>query len=124
MLVDIPTIHKMFAHLSDSEFSTGLDLRSGYYHIKLNPKMRHKNSDFTTIFGKNQYLRMPFGLAQGPAYVTALMQKVFGQFNEFCFFHMNDVLVHDASEKNYLEHLKMIRGTGLKLKLPKYAFFK
>ena len=50
----------------------------------------------------------PFGLEQGPAYFTALMQKVFCQFNDFCFFHMDDVLVHDASENDDLECLKLI----------------
>ena len=71
---------------------------------------------------------MPLGLAQGPAYFTTLMQKVFSQFTDFCFFHMADVLVNDVSENDHLEHLKLIfqkiRETGLKLKLSKYAFFK
>ena len=66
---------------------------------------------------------MPFG----PAYFTALMQKVLDQFNDFCFFHMDYVLVHESSEKDHLEHLKMIfqkiREAGLKLKLLKCAFF-
>ena len=39
---------------------------------------------------------MTFGLTQGQASFNALMQKVFDQFNDFYFFHMDDVLVHDA----------------------------
>ena len=35
------------------------------------------------------------------------MQKVSDKFNDFCFFNMDDVLVHNAS-KPYVEHLKMI----------------
>ena len=46
----------------------------------------------------------------------------------FCFFHVDDVLGHDASESDHLEHLKlifqMIREAGLKLNLSKCAFFK
>ena len=62
--------------------------------------MRYESA-FTTIFGKYKFLRIPFGKAQGAAYFTALMQKVFGQFNNFCFLHMDDVLVHDASETSF-----------------------
>ena len=88
---------------------------------------RHKSA-LTTIFGKQGFLRMPFGIVQGPAYSTALMQKAFGQFNDFCFIHINDVLVHDSRENDHLQHLKIIfqriREVGLKLKLSKFAFFK
>ena len=41
---------------------------------------------------------------------------------------MDDVLVHDATEKDDLKHLQMIfekiRKAGLKVKLIKYVFFK
>ena len=71
---------------------------------------------------------MPFGLAQETAYFTALMQKILGQFNNICFFYMDDVLVHDASKNNHLEHLilifQKIREAGLKLKLSKCTFLR
>ena len=61
---------------------------------------------------------MPFGLAQGAAYFTPLMQKVLGQFCKFCFIHMDDVLVHGSNKEDHLKHLKMtfeeIRKVGLK----------
>ena len=71
---------------------------------------------------------MLFGLAQGQAYFTDLLQKVLGTLNDFCFFHMDDMLVYDSNEEEHLKHLKLIltknRGAGLKLKLSKVAFFK
>ena len=51
---------------------------------------------------------MPFTLAQAPVYFTALMQKVFGQFNDFCFIHICDVSVNDTNENDHLVHLKLI----------------
>ena len=119
-LVDIPKIDERLACFCDSGFFISLHMRSGYHHIKLSPEMRH-NRAFTTIFSKYTFLRIPFGLALGPAYFTELIQKVLGQFNEFCFFHMDIVLVHDSSKKNHLKHLRMIhqkiREAGLRLKL-------
>ena len=120
----IPKIDEMLACLCDSKFVTSLDSRSGYYHIKLCSEMRYKSAFIT--FGKYEFLRMPFGLAQGLAFFNSLMQKVFGQFSDFDFFHMDDVLVHDSHKNDHSQHLKMIfhkiREAGLKIKLPKCAF--
>ena len=71
-MIDIPKIDEMLAWYHDPKFFTSLDLRSGYYHIKFSPEMRHKSA-FTTIIGKSVFLRMPFGFAQGAAYFTILM---------------------------------------------------
>ena len=91
----------------------------------LSPGLRHKSA-FTTICSKYQFLLMTFGLTQGPVHFTALMQKVLGQSNDICFFHMDNVL--NMILKNYLAHLKMIflkiREADLKLKLSKCAFLK
>ena len=67
--------------------------------------MRPKNA-FTTIFGRYEILRMPFALAEGASYVIALIQKVFGQINDFCFLHMGDIKVHNTSKNDHLEQLK------------------
>ena len=80
---------------------------------------------FTIIFVKYYFLKMPFVLAEGQAHFTLLMQMVLSTFNNFCFFHMDDALVHDSNE-DHLEHLKIfirIREAGLKLKVLKCAFF-
>ena len=49
------------------------------------------------------------------------MQKVLGQFNDFIFFHIKGILVHDTNENDHLEHGKMtcleIIEVGLKLGL-------
>ena len=42
-------------------------------------------SALTSIFGKYKFIRMPFGLAQGPTYFTTIMQTVLGTFHIFCF---------------------------------------
>ena len=109
MLVDPPRTNDMLARLKDSKHFTSLNLRSGYYRIKLIPETRCRNT-FTIAFEKYEFLQMPFGPAQGATYFAALMQKV----------HMDDILIHKSMEENYLKHLKMIFEiiweAGLKLK--------
>ena len=124
-LVEIPKIDEMLANLHKSLFFTSLDMGSRYYQIKLSPETQHK-SVFTIILVKYKFLRMSFGLAQGLVYFTDVIQKVLGQFNDFCFFYMDDVLVHDSNE-DHLEHLNIlirIRDADLKLKHLKHAFLK
>ena len=107
ILVDIQKIDKLLARDRDSKYFTSIDLQSRYYHIKLGPKTRHKSA-FTTMFWKVESLWMPFRLEQGPTYFIALMQNVFGSFTDFCFFHMDDVLVHNFTEKDNLRPVKII----------------
>ena len=74
------------------------------------------------------FLRIPFGLAKISTYFIALMQKVLGSFSDFCFFHMDDILVYDSSKEEYLKllriHFSKVRQAGLNLKLYKCTFFK
>ena len=58
-------------------------------------------------FGTFECLRMPFGLAPGPHCFIAVMQEVSGNFCDFCFFHIDDVMKEDPT-KEHLKCLKMI----------------
>ena len=98
--MDTAKLDEMLAILQISKYFTSLYLRYGYhdiklslhfrssyYHIKLSPATKCKSA-FTAIFRKCDFLRMPFGLAHGPAYFTDLMQKDLGQFKDL-FLHMD-----------------------------------
>ena len=43
------------------------------------------------------------------------MKKVFDQFNDFCFFNMDDVLVQDTSKTDNSEHLSKDAENKVKL---------
>ena len=42
-------------------------------------------------------------MAQSKSYFNALMQKGLGSFSDFCFFLMDDVLVHNSTEEDHLK---------------------
>ena len=67
----------MYTKLKGAKFSTILDLYSGYYHITLAPEARAKTI-FVTPFGKYKVKKVPFRLAQAPAYLQELIRKVIG----------------------------------------------
>ena len=69
----MPRIDDILAKLGKANFFTTLDLRSGYHHIALD-KDAIKKTAFVTPFGKYEYLKVPFGLAQAPSYFQNLIR--------------------------------------------------
>ena len=61
-LMPLPKSDELFSSLKKAKYFTALDLHSSYYHIKLDKESIPK-SDLTTVFGKCEFLRLPFGLS-------------------------------------------------------------
>ena len=56
-----------YACLKDSKIYSTFDMQSGYYHMVLSEESRPKSA-FVSAYGKWEFKRCPFGLAQAPAY--------------------------------------------------------
>ena len=104
-----------------------MDLRSGYYHISLKDSAKPKSAFVLSSLGKYQFNRVPFGLAQAPAYFEKLINDVLKGCN-FSMGYLDDIIIYSRSKKEHLEHLEEIftrlRAAGLKLKLEKCCFFR
>ena len=81
---------------------------------------------FVTPFGKYEYLKVPFGLAQASSYFQNLMNKVLNGLN-FTLAYLDDIIFSETAEqhlKNIHIVLNRLREAKLKLKKIKCAFFK
>ena len=120
-------IDELYAKLKGYKVFSSLDLRSGYYHIGLKDLAKPKSAFVLSSLGKYQFNRVPFGLAQTPAYFQKLINDVLKGCN-FAMGYLDDIIIYSRSEKEHLEHLEEIftrlKATGLKLKLEKCCFFK
>ena len=67
-LMPQPKIDELFALLKGVKYFTALDHRSGYYDIKLDEEFIPK-SVITTVFGKFEFRRLPFGLSPRPRFL-------------------------------------------------------
>ena len=76
-LMPLPKIDELFALLKGSKYFTALDLWSGYYHIKLDEESIPESA-FTTVYGKFEFLRLPFGLSQCLDFFIHLMYDLSG----------------------------------------------
>ena len=97
----MPRVEDILAKLSKAKYFTTLDLRSGYHYIALDKQSIRKTA-FCAPFGKYEYLKIPFGLAQAPSYFQKLMNKVPKGLN-FAFVYLDDIIIFNNKAK---EHLK------------------
>ena len=116
----------MYAKLKGAKVFSTIDLRSGYHHIALGKSSRAKTA-FVMPFGKYEFLMVPFGLAQAPAYFQLLMNKVLKGL-KFAMTYLDDIIIFSQDELQHLEHLEIVfshlRKAGLKMKHSKCDFFK
>ena len=124
--IPLPKIDEMYAKLKGAKFFSTIDLRSGYYHIALGKDLRAKTA-FVMPFGKYEFLQVPFGLAQVPAFFQHLMNKVLDNCS-FAMMYLDDIIIFSNTEEEHLAHIEEIfrrlEAADLKMKRSKCNFFK
>ena len=125
-LVPLPKIDEIYACLKDSKIYSTFDMHSGYYHMVLSEKSRPKSA-FVSVYGKWEFKRCPFGMAQAPAYFQRLVNEVLSGLT-FAFGYLDDILVFSPDMETHLKHLRILferlRSADLKLKEVKCNFLK
>ena len=125
-LVPLPKIDEIYAHLKDSKIYSTFDMRSGYYHMVLSEESRPKSA-FVSAYGKWEFKRCPFGLAQAPTYFQRLVNEVLSSLT-FAFGYLDDILIFSPDMETHLKHLRILferlRSADLKLKEIKCNFLK
>ena len=62
---------------------------------------------FTSLFRKYDYVKVPFELAQVPAYFKELIHKVLKDLT-FASAYLDDIIIYSKTAKEYLDHLQQI----------------
>ena len=122
----MPRVEDIFGSLGKAMFYTTLDLRSGYHHIALDNNSIKKTT-FVVPFGEYDYLKVPFGLAQAPAYFQNLMNKVLKGLN-FTLAYLDDTIIFSETAEQHLKHIQIVltrlKQANDRLKKSKCTFFK
>jgi hypothetical protein len=104
----LPRIDDLFDQLKGAKFFSKIDLRSGYYQLKIRPEDVPKTA-FVTRYGQYEFTVMPFGLTNAPAYFMNLMNKVFmEELDRFVVVFINDILVYSRSAEEHEQHLRVV----------------
>ena len=102
----MPKVEDTFSQLNSATYFSTLDLRAGYHHIGLTTDSISKTA-FTSPFGKYEYVKVPFRLAQALAYFQELMTGVLKDL-PFAMAYLDDIIIYSSTPEEHLEHIKTV----------------
>ena len=121
----MPKVEDIFSKLNGAKYFSTLDLWAGYHHIPLDKSSIPKTT-FNSTFGKYEYVKLPFRLAQAPGYFQELMTDILKEF-DFTITYLDDIIIFSRTAEEHLSHTKQvfkkIRNAKLSMKFSKCHFF-
>ena len=124
----LPKIAENLDRLAAATWYSALDLKSGYWQIKMHPDDQEKTAFSTGDGGLYEFTVMPFGLTNAPATFERLMETVLGDLLwRVALLYLDDVIVISKTFSEHIEALtavfQKLRSAGLKLKAEKCSLF-
>ncbi|GKC36105.1 putative reverse transcriptase domain-containing protein [Tanacetum coccineum] len=117
----LPRIDDLFDQLQGSSVYSKINLRSGYYQLRVRDEDIPKTA-FKTRYGHYEFQVMPFGLTNAPAMFTDLMNRVCKPYlDKFVIVFIDYILIYSRKKEEHADHLRIILELLKKEKL--YAKF-
>ncbi|UYV84801.1 hypothetical protein LAZ67_X003569 [Cordylochernes scorpioides] len=122
----LPRIDDALDSLASSSYFSTMDLRSGYWQIEVDEKVREKTA-FITPDGLYEFRVMPFGLCNASATFERMIDSVLGSLKwNMCLCYLDDIIVYAPTFEEHLRRLQLvlrcIQKAGLSLNHKKYLF--
>ena len=121
----MPKVEDIFSKLNGAIYFTTLDLCAGYHHIPLDKSSIPKTA-FNSPFRKYEYVKVPFRLAQAPAYFQELMTGIPKDF-PFAIAYLDDIIIFSKTQQEHLSHIHMVfeklKSANLSMKKSRCSFF-
>ena len=104
-----PRIEDLFDKLKGAGVFSKINLRSGYYQLRVKDVDVPKTA-FRTRYGHYEFLVMPFMLTNAPATFMNLMNRVFRPYlDQFIVVFIDDILVYSRDEQEHEQYLELFK---------------
>ncbi|XP_019078499.1 uncharacterized protein LOC109123393 [Vitis vinifera] len=104
----IPLVAELFDRLLKASYFTKLDLRSGYWQVRIVAGDEGKTT-CVTRYGSYEFLVMPFGLTNAPSTFFNLMNDVlFDYLDAFVVVYLDDIVVYNQTLTEHERHLRLV----------------
>ena len=122
----LPLIQETLACLQKARWYTKLDLRDGYYHLRI-AKGEEWKTAFRTRYGHFEYQVMPFGLTNAPAsFQHFINDTIRDLLDVFCTAFLDDILIYSDTLEENKKHTRLVlerlAAVGIHLKPEKCRF--
>ena len=115
-------IDDILALLGKAKYFSSLDLKSGYWQVKMADSDKEKTA-FTCHRGLFEFNVMPLDLTNAPAIFQELMNRVLEGLGNFTTAYLDDILIYSQTLEEHLTHIQQVfdrlRMHNFRLKLKK-----
>ncbi|KAG9392940.1 hypothetical protein J8273_5646 [Carpediemonas membranifera] len=122
----LPDLKSFVREASGSRFFAALDLTSGYHQVPVHPDDVRKTAMITPD-AYDEFVRVPFGLANAPSHFQRVMQGVLAPvLHKGVMVYIDDILIHAKTQEEFLQTLEhtlvLLDRHDLRLNLAKCKF--
>lgn len=95
-------------HWTGNAWFSTLDLKSGYWQVKIRPEDREKTA-FSVGRCLWQFTVMPFGLYNAPATFERSMERVLRELlSKICLMYLDDVIIFSKTFEEMIQRLRTV----------------
>ena len=122
----IPRIRDIINSLEGSKYFTSIDLRSGFWNLKLKKQCRDLLS-FSVGQRQLRPVRLPMGLSTSPSIFQRIMRQIVHPFlDDFVHIYIDDCIIFSKSAEAHLKHIELVlqsfKSSGILLNADKCSF--